>query len=268
MDGSSKDNNKLASAFRKINIHLKWLLGSVSMLVVAALLMTNATSASMIGGHLVPIYEPAHKGDLTGHVVAIDPGHGGYDGGAKAVNGGDAEKVYNLAISLALRDELLRRGATVVMTRSDDYSLNDPSPNMRKKRQDMERRAEVVLGSGAELLLSIHQNEYRKASQRGPQVFYRKDCAAGLTLATLIQTGMNDALLPDSRRRANVGDFYITSLGIPSVLIECGFLSNADEARLLAESGYQERIAVAIADSICQWFNLDDRPEAAERELR
>jgi N-acetylmuramoyl-L-alanine amidase len=215
-----------------------------------------------------PMFNPTAEGPLSGHVIAVDPGHGGYDGGARAANRGLWEKVYNLQISLALKDILTSRGATVVMTRDADVALNDPNPPGRKKRQDMERRAERVLTHGAEVLLSIHQNDYRVKSQHGPQVFYRKDCPAGRELSVLLQTHLNDALYPGSRRRANVGDFYINSLGIPSALIECGFLSNSAEEQKLRDPDYQRKVAEAIADSVEEWFVQERMPEAAVREVR
>ncbi|MDR0395797.1 MAG: N-acetylmuramoyl-L-alanine amidase [Oscillospiraceae bacterium] len=215
-----------------------------------------------------PVYQPTAEGSLSGHIIAVDPGHGGYDGGARAANRGLWEKVYNLRIALELKDMLIANGATVVMTRDTDEALNDPNPPGRKKRQDMERRAERVLTHGAEMLLSIHQNDYRVASQHGPQVFYRKDCAAGRELAVLLQTNLNEELYPGSRRRANVGDFYINSLGIPSALVECGFLSNAAEEAKLRDPEYQRRIAQAITQSVIEWFARDNLPQAAAREDR
>ncbi|MDR2505017.1 MAG: N-acetylmuramoyl-L-alanine amidase [Oscillospiraceae bacterium] len=214
-----------------------------------------------------PLYLPTADGALSGRIIAIDAGHGGYDGGAKG-GAGLWEKTYNLQISLALKDQLTAQGATVIMTRDGDYSLADFRPAIRKKRQDMERRAQLVLAGGAELLVSIHQNEYRKASEHGPQVFYRADCAAGKAFAALVQTNLNAELLPSSHRKANVGDFYTNSLGIPSALIECGFLSNPTEEANLRDSAYQRRIASAIVKSITEWFAQENPPAAAARENR
>ena len=250
--------------------HIRWIAGCLAVVAVGWLLGPNPLVQTSAEGstHATPVYYPAKAGTLSGHVIAVDPGHGGYDGGARAPGKGPWEKVYNLAISLKLRDALVARGATVVMTRNADYSLNDPDPPIRKKRQDMERRAALVLDNKAEILLSVHQNEYRNRSQKGPQVFYRKDCPAGETLASIIQKQMNDELMPDSRRRANYGDFYITSLGIPSALIECGFLSNANEEALLRDEEYQLRVAESIADGVVDWFALADKPVPATREDR
>lgn len=204
---------------------------------------------------------------LAGRIIAVDPGHGGYDGGARAP-GGRWEKAYNLNVSLMLRNALESRGAQVVLTRDGDYALCDANPPGRKKRQDMERRAELVLGQGAELLVSIHMNEYRDSSQSGPQVFFRADCAAGQQLAQTLQARMNSALAPKKARSASAGDFYMLSLGIPSALVECGFLSNAAEEALLRTDAYCARVADAVADGIADYFALDAREETAPRENR
>jgi N-acetylmuramoyl-L-alanine amidase len=210
---------------------------------------------------------PALRGPLVGHVIAVDPGHGGYDGGARAPSG-QWEKVYNLSIARKVRDYLQSLGATVVMTRDDDYALCDINPPIRKKRQDMERRAEVVLGAKADLLVSIHMNQYRDQRQSGPQVFYRPDCEASKKLSQTLQASMIEQLSPRHKRAAHAGDFYILSLGIPSALIECGFLSNAAEEVLLRTEAYEERVAKAIGDGIVEWYALAARPVAAEREDR
>lgn len=209
----------------------------------------------------------AKEGPLAGRIIAVDPGHGGYDGGARAPNG-TWEKVYNLTVACALRDYLESLGATVIMTRDDDYALCDLNPPIRKKRQDMERRAEIVLAGGAEVLVSIHMNNYRDRRQSGPQVFNRPDCPASVLLSQIIQAQMIEDLTPVKRRAAAAGDFFVTSLGIPAVLVECGFLSNAAEEALLRTDLYVQKVAEAIGRGIVDWFALDERPEPAVREER
>jgi len=258
--------------------HVQWLAACLAMVALAALLQSAGWGragerAAWIGfGFSTPVPAPTPAptptGPLAGVTVAVDPGHGGYDGGARAKVSGVWEKGINLDVSLKLRDALEAMGATVILTRDGDYSLNDPDPPIRKKRQDMERRAALALDGGADVLLSIHMNEWRNDSQRGPQVFYRKDCAAGKSLALLLQDVLNEALDPPRDRAANVGDFYITSLGIPSALIECGFLSNAAEEALLLDDAYQQKLAGAIAQGVADWFALPERPVAASREDR
>jgi len=199
---------------------------------------------------------------LSGRVIAIDPGHGGYDGGAKSVSG-RWEKEYNLEIAGILREELERLGAKVVMTREGDYALCDASAPIRKKLQDMQRRAALALGGGADVLLSIHMNQYRDARESGPQVFYRADCPAGKLLAQTLQEEMLAHLSPAKARTAAPGDFYMVSIGIPAALVECGFLSNPAEAALLGREDYGKRIARALSDGLCRFFFAENPPQAA-----
>ena len=112
-------------------------------------------------------------------------------------------------------------------------------------------------------VLSIHMNEYAGRSQSGPQVFYREGCPAGRLLAGAIQEAMNETLAPKKKRSALGGDYYILTLGRPSVLVECGFLSNAGEEALLLTADYRQRVAQAIAQGIWAWANLpEEKPEA------
>lgn len=238
---------------------------SRSLLALAMGIAALLASASWRGPMTISVARG--EGPLLGRIIAVDAGHGGYDGGARAPNG-TWEKVYNLNIARALRDYLQSMGATVIMTRDGDYALCDKNPPIRKKRQDMERRADIVLCGGAEVLVSIHMNNYRDARQSGPQVFNRPDCPASVLLSEVLQAQMIEDLCPRRTRSANAGDFYITSLGIPSVLVECGFLSNAAEEALLRTETYAQKVAVSIGKGIINWFAMEERPVAAERENR
>lgn len=197
-----------------------------------------------------------HPALLQGLRVAVDAGHGGYDGGAVGRVSGVAEKGLNLDVALKVRRLLIDQGAEVIMTRTDDYALCDENPPIRKKLQDMQRRAAMITGGGADVLLSIHMNEYAGRSQSGPQLFYREGCPAGRLLAGAVQQAMNEALAPKKERSALGGDYYILTLGIPGVLVECGFLSNREEEALLLDDRYRQRVAEAIVQGVMQWALL------------
>ena len=189
---------------------------------------------------------PQERGALAGCVIALDAGHGGYDGGAVGRVSGTPEKGLNLDVARRLAAILEAQGAQVVMTRTD-----------------MQCRAAIIEQSGAQMVLSIHMNEYAGRSQSGPQVFYREGCPAGRLLAGAIQEAMNETLAPKKKRSALGGDYYILTLGRPSVLVECGFLSNAGEEALLLTADYRQRVAQAIARGIWAWANLpEEKPEA------
>ena len=195
-------------------------------------------------------------GVLAGWIVAVDAGHGGYDGGAVGRQSGVAEKGLNLDVAQRLGRLLEGEGAQVVMTRTGDYALCDEDPPMRKKLQDMQRRAQIVREAGAQVLLSVHMNEYGDASQAGPQVFYREGCAAGRLLAGALQEALIEGLAPPKERAAMGGDYYILELGIPSALVECGFLSNQREEELLLDADYRQRVAEAICAGLLEWAKL------------
>ncbi len=198
---------------------------------------------------------------LAGQVICLDPGHGGYDGGARARDSGIWEKVINLSVAQKAATVLEELGARVVLTRTADYALCDEEKPKggTKKRQDMERRVQLIKDEGCTMVISIHMNEFRSRSQAGPQVFYRKGKDEGRLLAGIMQQALIEGLSPKRRRVATSGDFFILTLDIPSVLVECGFISNAEEERLLLTEEYQQKIAKAIAAGATEYFQLVQR---------
>ena len=197
-------------------------------------------------------------GPLAGLTILVDPGHGGYDGGARARDSGTPEKELNLAVSLQLEEALTRRGAKVLLTRREDVDLtSEPRPaGLTKKRQDMQARVDAAVQGGADMVISVHMNEYRSRSESGPQVFYREGSDSGRLLAGCIQEALIAALQPAKKRAALPGDYFILQLDVPSVLVECGFISNAQEERLLLTEDYQARAAEAIADGVVEVVQL------------
>lgn len=193
---------------------------------------------------------------LLGLTVAVDAGHGGYDGGAVGRVSGTPEKELNLDVARRVQRLLGEQGARVVMTRTDDYALCDEDPPIRKKLQDMQRRAAMIAAEDADMVLSIHMNEYAGRSQSGPQIFYREDCPAGRLLAGALQAAMNEGLSPSKERSAMGGDYYILTLGVPSALVECGFLSNKGEEALLLTEEYRERVARSVVQGVLDWVAL------------
>lgn len=196
------------------------------------------------------------EGPLYGMTIAVDAGHGGYDCGAVGRASGALEKDLNLDVAKRLSRLLQEQGAQVVMTRTGDYALCDEDPPIRKKLQDMQRRAAIIEQAGAQMVLSIHMNEYAGREESGPQVFYREDCPAGRLLAGALQEALIGELSPSRAREAGGGDYYILTLGVPSALVECGFLSNAGEEEMLRTAEYRERVAVAIARGVLAWRAL------------
>ncbi len=197
----------------------------------------------------VTTLDPFVDAPLKDMVILVDPGHGGYDGGARAQDSGVWEKEINLAVALQVEKALTARGASVTLTRREDIALCDETTaSGSKKREDM--------------VLSIHMNEYRDRSQSGPQVFYRQESDESRLLAGCMQAALISALAPPKERAALAGDYFILRLPVPSVLIECGFISNSAEEKLLLDSAYQARLGEAIAQGVMDYLSLDARRSA------
>lgn len=187
------------------------------------------------------------KKDLpkTDYVVVIDAGHGGVDGGSVGIVTGNTENVLNLEYAKCLKQILEKNGIRVVMTRTTLDGLYDNNSENRKK-DDMLKRKEIILKSKADLVVSIHMNSYPLKSCRGAQVFYNKESQNSQILAFSVQKIFSEEL-EFSKENAEIGDYYILNCSdIPSIIIECGFLSNPDEDRLLANTEYKQRFCYTI----------------------
>lgn len=231
----------------------------LEMLRVCTLMVLLSTAACMLwpmetAVELQAVGKRAAKGALSGMRVTLDPGHGGYDGGARARDSGLWEKELTLKIALETEKALVERGAEVTLTRREDVCLCEGNTaTKQRKRQDLQARVDTALLSDADVLLSIHLNEYRSRSQSGPQVFYQRGGEAGKVLAQALQQALVDGLEPKKVRVAMAGDYYVLRSRLPSALVECGFLSNAEEEKLLLTQGYHQKIAQSIADGLCAY---------------
>ena len=186
---------------------------------------------------------------LGGRIIVIDPGHGGIDRGAIGASRTE-EAGLNLSVSKYLEEELMKLGADVVMTRHDETT---PGSN---KRDDMYKRRMVIEQSNADVVVSVHMNAHPDRSISGPMVYYHKESENAQKLAQAIQTELNDALGPVKPKQIKVGDYYILKSGAqPCVIVECGFISNAREERLLQQRDYQMQISQAIAVGIIKYFS-------------
>jgi len=198
---------------------------------------------------------PVHARTADFHVV-VDAGHGGWDGGAVSRNG-TREAELNLAIARLLARELESRGVGVTMTRTSNDSLASPFAR-NQKRSDMDARRRIIERVSPDLVISIHLNSLPSdPSVRGLQTFYDASGETSKMFAGAIQTRFNQSNL-NINRRAVTGDFYIlNSTAYPSVLVECGFLSNPYEEKLLKTTPYQRILAQYIADAILLAKNIE-----------
>ena len=161
------------------------------------------------------------------------------------------EKTLNLQIAEKVRGRLEEKGFQVVMTREEDRGLYDENA-ASKQVQDLQRRCELIHNTAPVCAVSIHQNSYSDSSVRGPQVFYYKSSESGKKLAESIQASLGSAVAPDSSREAKGDSSYymLRKTDVPLVIVECGFLSNPQEAELLGQEEYQKTLAQAIADGV------------------
>ncbi len=191
----------------------------------------------------------------TRHTIVIDPGHGGNDPGKVAINSA-LEKDVNLAIALKLKKYLEQEDMEVVMTRQEDKGLYEETDS-NKKVHDMKNRLAIMEGAKPALVVSVHQNSYPEESVSGVQVFYYRDSAEGKRAALLVQEQMIATLQPAKEREAKENSTYyiLKKTTVPTIIVECGFLSNREEADRLTSEDYQERVAWAIHLGIMRYIN-------------
>lgn len=201
---------------------------------------------------------------LAGTVIAIDPGHGGADGGAVSRDGRVTEKDVTLTISLYLRDFLQQSGAFVVMTREEDKDLASPEAGRlgKRKSEDIRNRVKFVNEHRPDFLISIHANSFPSPRWSGAQTFYYPGYKESAALAYLIQDEIR-RVLENTDRLPNVTDdvFLIREVQCPSVLVEVGFLSNPREASQLEKDEYQKAMANAIYQGILRHYAGEKVPQ-------
>ncbi|MCL2407453.1 MAG: N-acetylmuramoyl-L-alanine amidase [Defluviitaleaceae bacterium] len=212
---------------------------------------------SLVGIQQVSAAMPVYK-----KVIMIDAGHGDWDPG-KQSRGVD-EKDINLAISEQLQMLFELGGAVVFTTRSGDTSLAN------RKRGDLTARANEANELGADIFISIHQNSFQSEAVYGAQVFYHNTGDQSKVLAESIQARFNTFIgrrdgTPHTRlARAADSYFVLKKTTMPAVIVECGFMSNAQDLKLLQDENFQARVVWAIYMGVMDYFGMDD---AAEPEI-
>ncbi len=180
--------------------------------------------------------------------IAIDAGHGGVDSGVTGVNSGVTEADINLSLALKLEEKLLALGYAVVMTRSTEDGLyGDATENL--KMADLTARADIINEAEADILISIHCNQFPSSDRRGGQVFYDDSSDANALLASLVQTELNELNEREvgTSYSALSGDYYILkATECTSIIIESGFMSNEEDDLLLNKESYQEELVSAF----------------------
>lgn len=187
---------------------------------------------------------------LDGMVIVLDAGHGGRDDGARAEK--VREQEINLLITKKCQKLFEDAGAEVVLTRKDEKDLSSEYAK-NHKQEDMKNRIKIINGEKSDIMISIHLNSYGNTSVHGAQVFYMKDHVASLELANSIQSYFRSEL--SSKMLPKPGDYYLLNHAkIPSVLLECGFISNPKEREKLKDDKYQDKIAESIFAGVLKYF--------------
>ncbi|HZK24693.1 MAG TPA: N-acetylmuramoyl-L-alanine amidase [Oscillospiraceae bacterium] len=189
---------------------------------------------------------------LANKTIVLDPGHGGYDPGVR--NNNVEEKNIVLAIALQLRDYLQASGARVVMTRETDTDLLVQPTAGPKKQEDMRNRMQIVEAADPDIFLSIHANAIGSAQWRGAQVFHKIEHQQSIILAQALQQELV-RVLGNTDRVIKPGNYFVLNeTERCAALVECGFISNPEEAQLLTDPAYQNKVAWALYLGLIHYY--------------
>lgn len=216
----------------------------VLLLLIAAFVLLNKNIGELAA---------SDKVEVNDKVVVLDAGHGGDDPGKVGVNN-VLEKEINLKIATKIKEILEEKGYMVIMTREEDKMLLD-GQRENKKKEDMKARVELINETKPKLAVSIHQNSYTDPDVSGAQVFYYADSSEGEYYASLVQEALLE-IDENNRRQAKANDTYylLKHTEVPTIIVECGFLSNPEEAKKLSEDEYQDTVSNAIVKGIESCF--------------
>ncbi len=234
------DRNRMFMKNRKLEILM------AAVVLIAAAFLSRHAAVSVMSVNVEKRPE---------RVVCIDAGHGGSDPGKVGINKA-LEKDINLLIARRVRTLLVQNDVKVVMTRETDEGLYDEE-STNHKSQDMKRRCALINETAPAFTVSIHQNSYHEEYVKGAQVFYYENSDGGKELAECLQNQLIAGLKDGNTRQAKSNDAYYLLLNTnsPTVIVECGFLSNSEEASLLIQEEYQEKISWQICMGILKYLN-------------
>ena len=232
-------------------------------LLSCALLVGIAFGVARISSSLVDIVSSnevsVNNEDNENLVVVLDPGHGGMDGGAVGV-GGITEKDLNLDLAKKLAEKLAAEGVSVLLTRREDELLTFDGATSAKNG-DLRARLDIAEKSGNCLFVSIHMNRFSDSSVKGITLYYSPNHPDGKYLAEMMMSAVKETLQPENTRPIKAADsslYILHRITKPAVLVECGFLSNAYEASLLASEDYRERLAELLKEVIANYIKNKD----------
>ena len=222
-----------------------------AIIIALSCILIPVLCISACAGAVAGVTQAGGKSFFYGTVV-VDAGHGGRDGGGVG-SAGVKESDINLAMARLLKSRLEEANYRVVMTRENENALSNI------KRIDMQMRKEIILSSSPLTVISLHVNRFSDSARRGVQVFY-DDTKVGKDFAEAMQAHLNKTVNAKYGGRddyeAIAGDLFITKCApVPSIIIECGFISNAEDEKLLLDEAYRKELCSRIAELVAREHN-------------
>ncbi|MBO5858973.1 MAG: N-acetylmuramoyl-L-alanine amidase [Clostridia bacterium] len=238
----------VASKYLKARFTLLFSLILILSIIFGGSFLWNMFSVSDVSSY-VPKYT----------TVVIDAGHGGVDGGTCSENG-ILEKHLNLQIALKVNDFLKSMGINTVMIRTQDISIHDKTATTirEKKVSDIKNRLKIINETENSIFVSIHQNHFSQEKYHGSQIFYSKNNPESSSLADYVRHSVISVLQPDNSRETKQSGSEIYLLyhaKTPSIMVECGFLSNHEETEKLTDENYQKKLAFLISLGVMDFIN-------------
>ncbi len=240
---------------------------NVTLIILIFLLSIAVYSLNLGGGEATPASSVATLG-----TVVVDAGHGGEDPGKISSYSGVNEKDLNLSIAKILTDQLESAGYRVIMTREEDKLVYKEGTTdiTDKRKQDLTRRKDIMDNGGADIAISIHLNDFSQSKYYGAQVFYPPNSEKSKLLALSVQKSLRENVDPSNKREALLKSTPIVilrNLKTPTIVVECGFLSNQQEEQKLRSEDYQLRIARAIKAGIDNYYAGKDNQDNVNADI-
>lgn len=232
-----------------------WVLKKKNLIIFSVLLATFFTIILCFSAISA---KPVSEATVNKTKIVLDAGHGGIDGGVVGKLTGIKESELNLKVVKKLEKYLINSGISVTLTRNSDAGLYGVATKNLKKK-DMQKRSEIINSASPDLIVSVHMNKYSLSTRRGAQVFYKANDEKSKLLAESVQNCFND--MEEASRNCSVltGDYYILKCSnYPSIIAECGFLSNSQDETLLVTEEYQDKIAYAIFKGIVGYLTQNN----------
>ncbi len=225
---------------------------------VSALALMFVIVISYLTVELIPKSDILNAEISNEFYVIIDAGHGGMDGGT-STDDGILEKDINLSISKKLNSLLKAAGFNTVMLRNSDELIGDNTLETIRARKvsDIRKRLSIAESYTDSLLVSIHQNHYSVEKYSGAQVFFSPNSSLSQAAAQSVQASIKGIIQPENNRQIKKcgSDIYLMyNISTPAIMVECGFLSNAEEAEKLKSDKYQTEISFAIMQGILNYL--------------